>query len=297
MQSDLFGFFFKSVVVVVMLTNWVAPQTIASLGTFGDFKSPVSVKSLFVESFDELQAPIFAKAHMHKGTVANAVGSIWASYWKASDKRGEIRDQARAAAAGQGLFAWLSSSASLTLQALGDKTVTFVMSIVVGLLAIVLMVVYLFVIFFGDVMVIIGMTLGPLMISCLLFLYKPIQGLFDKWVLFMVSAGFYKLIAALVAVLTMGSITTIQTQVTAMYAQAVADTTGIGPTASTALFSGGGLMSIVMTVLYMAFGIFLMLKVGPLVDSLMRGTVSTGAQAVQKAAAQPAEAAAKAAAA
>ena len=281
-QGELATYFLKTIIVVVMLTNWVAPQTVASLGTFGNIRSPSSVKSLFVESFDQLQAPIFAKAGMNKGTMVNAIGSVWATYWKASDERGDIRDQARAKAKGKSWFAWISDSVSLTLDAVTDKVVTFFMSLLVGLAAYLLMGLYLFVIFFGDVMVIVGMTLGPLMISCLLF--KRVEFIFDGWLKFIISAGFYKLIAALVAVLTMGTINTIQTQVNAMYRTATLGATIENQT----LFTGGFLMSITMTLLYLAFGILMMLKVNEMTTSLMRGDFGSGAKAAQGAADQAA---------
>lgn len=281
-RGEVLAHFTKAVVVFVMLTNWVAPQTVASLGAFGNIISPVSVKSLFVDSFDALQAPIFAKAGMDKGTVVKAIGATWATFWQASDKRGEIRDAARAKAKGLSVFAWLTDSVSLTMDAIADKVITFVVSLVVAGLAIILMVIYLFVIYFGDILAIFGMVLGPLMIPCLLF--KKVDIIFDNWLKFIIQAGFYKLVAALTAVLTLGTISTIQTQVNAMYEKATLnDGTAAGAVGNQVLFTGGFILSLVMTLLYMGFGIFLMLKVSEVTTSLMSGNFGQGAKAVTQA--------------
>jgi len=287
-RGEFLAHFTKTVVVFVMLTNWVAPQTVVSLGTFGDIRSPVSVKSLLVDSFDELQAPIFATANMDKGSVVKAVGSIWAMYWKASDKRGEIRDAARARAKGLSVFAWLTDSVSLTMDAIADKAITFVVSIAVALLAISLMGAYLFVIYWGDILVIVGMVMGPLMVPCLLF--KKVEQLFDSWLKFIIQGGFYKLIAALIAALTLGTMNTIQNQVNAMYAKATLNDGSLaGAIGNQTLFAGGFILSLVMTVLYMLFGLVLMLKVSDLTTSLMNGQFGGGAKAVGQAGEQTAQ--------
>lgn len=275
----------NGVIVALMLANWAGPATIASLGQFGNISLPVSVKGLFVESFDELQAPIFAKAGMDKGTVVKAIGSTFATFWQASDKRGDIRDAARAKAAGKSVFAWITDSVSLSLQAIGDKVVTFFVSIVVSVAAVGLIVVYLFVIYFGDILVIFGMTLGPLMIPCLLF--PKVDYLFDNWLKFMIGSGFYKLIAALTAVLTLGTIKTIQIQVNAMYAKALNDTDSLS---NGTLFAGGFLLSTFMTVVYMLFGLFLMRQVHAIAQSLTTGNAGMGTKAVQSADSETAKA-------
>lgn len=287
-RGEVLAHFTKAVVVFVMLTNWVVPQTVASLGTFGDIRSPVSVKGLFVDSFNELQAPIFAKAGMDKGTVVKAVGATWATFWQASDKRGEIRGAARARAKGMSVFAWLTDSVSLTMDAIADKVITFVVSIGVALLAIGLMGAYLFVIYWGDILAIVGMVMGPLMVPCLLF--KKTEQIFDSWLKFIIQGGFYKLIAALLAVLTLGTINTIQTQVNAMYAKATLNDGSLaGAIGNQTLFAGGFILSLVMTVLYMVFGIALMLKVSDLTKSLMNGQFGDGAKAVGQAGEQTAQ--------
>lgn len=274
----------KGMIVFVMLASWTSSSSIPS-GLSGYHLPSSSVQDLVVDSFDQLQTPIFNKVGMDKGTMVKAVGNIWATYWKASDQRGNIRDQARAQAAGKSVWAWLSDNVSLSLDAIVDKAITFVVAIIVAALAVGLIGGYLFMIYLGDIMVIVGMTVGPLMVACLPFVYRPVAQLFDKWILFMISAGFFKLVAALVAALTIGTMATIQGMVNAMYAQA---TTSNASIANQTLFAGGFLASLVLTILYMLFGLILMLYIPKLVDGLMRGMVSPGVQGVQQAADQTA---------
>ena len=130
---------------------------------------------------------------------------------------------------------------------------------------------------------IIGMVFGPLLVPCLLL--GRLENIFDGWLKFMISGGFYKLIAALVAVLTLGTINTIQVQLNDMYAKAILnDGTLAGAAGAQTIFMGGFLISIVMTILYMLFGLFLMMRVGDLTSSLMNGNFGAGAKTVGQAA-------------
>lgn len=285
---------FRTALVFTMLSSWtsdVAPTSalggsVTAPGShtsvnMGDYRLPITVKNLLVDSFDELQGVVFQKAPgraMDKGDVIKAVGSVAYLFIDANHKRGEIRDAARAQAAGKSIWDWLSTSVSMNLDAMGDALMSVIVYLVVGFLAMILMVVYLFIIFYGDILVGLAMFLGPLMVPCLLF--PKLESLFDKWLHFIIQGGFYKLIAAFVAVLTLGTINTIQVQVTAMYATA---TLGADSIANQTLFSGGFLLSIVMTIVYMWFGIEIMKMVPQLTHSLMNGYLGAAASFMPKA--------------
>jgi type IV secretory pathway VirB6-like protein len=62
------------------------------------------------------------------------------------------------------------------------------------------MVVYIFVVLMADVLVAIGLTLGPIMIP--FYLMPVLSFLFDGWLRFMITAGFYKLVATVMLALT-----------------------------------------------------------------------------------------------
>ncbi len=69
-------------------------------------------------------------------------------------------------------------------------------SLIVGLA----MVVYLFVILMADVLVAVGLTLGPIMIP--FYLMPVLSFLFDGWLRFMITAGFFKLVATIMLAMT-----------------------------------------------------------------------------------------------
>ena len=71
------------------------------------------------------------------------------------------------------------------------------------------LVTFVFVINAGQVMMYVGLALGPILIPFLLI--PKLSFLFDGWLKFMISASLYKVVAVIVGLLAMGTITTIVT--------------------------------------------------------------------------------------
>ncbi len=288
-RADMGMLIIKLSVVLVLLANWmtygVGPSNeivkrfdtgSAELTKFATM--PISTEAIAVGSFDTLVNGMFKDfgGGGGKEKLFNVVGESWKKMWEASAKRDEIRSKA----AGQEINP--INKMVFFLDGLSDKAATFIVALVVGLLAIILMVVYLFVIYWGDIAALAGMFMGPIMVPGLLF--SRTEFLFDAWIKFMISAGFYKLIAAWTALVTMATVSEIQRVATNMYGKYVKSETSGGLESSiidSFSITGGFLLSIVMTVLYMIFAILLMWKVGDLVRSLMAGMGSMFASANQ----------------
>lgn len=303
-KADMFFHFFKAGIVLGMLASWVTygtgpnQETVSPIGMsaskIASYKMPVSVEDIAVNSFDSLVNGIFDKwaGGGGKEKVFNTVGQSWNMMWKASEKRDQIRDQALAAKttssnATQGLVDKVTSKLDVSarllvwLEKISDKIITFLVWLVVAFLAIILMAVYLFVIYCGDITALLGMFMGPIMVPGLL--YTRTEFLFEGWLKFMISAGFFKLIAAWLAMLTMKTVEQIQVVANNMYAKSAASS--VSGTAGQQIgngfmMDGGFFLSLVMTILYMLFAIFLMWQTWRLTDALMRGSAGmfTGAQ-------------------
>ena len=71
------------------------------------------------------------------------------------------------------------------------------------------LVTFVFVINAGQVMMYVGLALGPILIPFLLI--PKLSFLFDGWLKFMIAASLYKVVAVIVGLLAMGTITTIVT--------------------------------------------------------------------------------------
>jgi len=82
--------------------------------------------------------------------------------------------------------------------------VSTVLIVLAAIFIIFSMVTFVFVINAGTVMLYIGLALGPVLIPFLLI--QKLSFLFDGWLRFMIAASLYKVVAVLVAMLTLGTV-------------------------------------------------------------------------------------------
>lgn len=288
-KANLFLLVFKAGLVAAMLASWVNygvgpnQETVAPIGqasgTLSSYRMPISVEDIAVTSFDSLVDGMFDRfgGGGGKEKVFNVIGQSWSMMWQASEQRDRIRDQARVQLGTlERLVAWMEQ--------FGDKIITFLAALFVAFLALVLMALYLFVVYCGDIMAWLAMFMGPLMIPGLVF--GPLEFLFNSWLKAMISAGFFKIIAAWLALITMKTVEQIQIVANRMYATAAESgvSGSAGQQAGNAVMMDAGFaLSIVMTVLYMMFAIFLMWQVWYLTEMLMRGTSSNAVNSIQRA--------------
>lgn len=285
-KANIFLHCVKGVLVAGMLASWMNYGT----GSFGEnvtpigntssnlagYKLRVSVEDVMVNSFDGLVNGMFDRfaGGGGKEKLFSVVGQSWSMLWSASDKRDQIRDQAR-----QGmnplnrLVAWFEQ--------IGDKFITLVVAVIVGGLALLLMAVYLFVIYFGDILAFLGMFMGPIMIPGLVF--SPLQWLFDSWLKAMISAGFFKLIASWLALITMKTVELIQNIANKMYEATYNSTSATDVVINMVAFDAGFILSIVMTIVYLVFAILLMWQCWRLTEMMMKGSFMQGGMALQSA--------------
>lgn len=270
--SNIAMLILKVTLVMVMLGAWssggregAVPDWLPKNTLGGE-----TVESSLVKPFDELANGVFSKYNSWTGgsggksAVFNALSGSWRDLWSANAERGKIRDAVRSQI--DNPLTWIKT----WIEGIGDSIVTLIVSVFVFLAIAVLMVSYVFVLYFGDVIAIVGMILGPLMIPGLLF--KPLDFLFTNWLKLMISAGFYKIIAAVVAMLTLVSVSHVQAIANKMYLKFSNVNVSMGESVinGTAL-SAGFILSMVMTVLFLLFGIFLMWKVSHLTQYVMSG--------------------------
>lgn len=242
-KADLFKYVMVAMMTMYMLNNWAG-----------------STQSLMVGTFDTLRDQVVSQGVGGGGTqmtLAKGVGTAYANIRDAMLARQKARD------------AYLASLSNVFdrvaagVMDLPDIAMAYFMGLVVGFLAFILILGFFAVVFLGDLMVIIGMTLGPLMVPGLVF--PPLNHLWQSWLKFMISAGFYKIIAGIIVVLTLKTVNVIQSTAAAIYNenQAASNT----PLASYPL-------DVIMywtIILYMLLGIWMMRKSMDLTKMLMSG--------------------------
>ncbi len=283
-KANIFLHVVKAVLVLAMLASWVNygsgpnQEVVTPMGNgsarLSSYKLPISVEGVMVDSFDGIVNGMFDKfgGGGGKEKLFNVIAQSWAKMWEASDKREELRNKY---ATDLNPLSYIK----FWLQSMGDKIITFIFACVVAFLALLLMVIYVFVIYLGDIMALLGMFMGPLMLPCMLF--PPFSSLSDSWFKYMISAGFFKIIAAWTALVTMKTVEQIQVVANKMYEKMLASA-GTAETIQNGYVMGGGLViSMVMTVIYMGFAIFLMWQVWRITDSLMGGKVGQSINAAQ----------------
>lgn len=285
-KANLLVHCFKGVVVAAMLASWVNYGTgsnqerVVPVGqaaaSVSQFALPVSVEDMVVTPFDSLVNALFDRyaGGGGKEKLFNVVAASWMKMWEASDMRQEMRERIVQKLGPIDYLAWWVHS-------IGDRVLTFLVAAVVGLFALALILVYLFVIFFGDIIAYLGMFLGPIMIPGMLF--SPLKFLFESWLKFMLSAGFFKLIAAWLTITTMKTVEFAQEVANRMY-QKMLDSPDLASAAgNSTLMAGGLILSAIMTVIYMGFGILLMRQVWLVTGAVMSGSAGMGVRASQDA--------------
>jgi hypothetical protein len=292
----------KGVLVAAMLASWVNygtgpnQETVSPAGTasatLSKYKLPVSVEDIVITPFDGIASGVFSKfsGGAGKEKVVTTLGSIWDMMWKASAQRDQMREDAMKAASAKADGFWdkLSNAAgqitaylALLIEKIGDKIVTFVAIIVISIFAVMMMLEYLYVIYWGDLMAFLGMFVGPILVPCLL--WERFERFFDAWVKWMIEAGFYKLIAAWVAVLTLKTVEQIQVVANNMYQKTMTAPATVADGAANVTFAFAFIISIVMTVFYMYFGIRMMRQVPDLAGKVTSGQAGGGAKGAMKA--------------
>ncbi len=198
-SDDLVGslsiFGATSMFIYLVLMLYMPPR--AGVSTWGG--SPVYMAQIFTGGFEEYARKIAANS----GINVPGMGANWNSLQAVGAKMfwNSIRELLEYAA---GLHLLPEKPDMLDyLKALAIGLPRFlhvglalIASIFVGLA----MVVYVFVVLMADVLVAVGLTLGPIMIP--FYLMPVLSFLFDGWLRFMITAGFYKLVATVMLALT-----------------------------------------------------------------------------------------------
>jgi len=291
----------KGVLVAAMLASWVNygtgpnQENVSPAGTasaaLSKYQLPVSVEDIVITPFDNVASGVFAKfsGGAGKEKVITSLGGIWDMMWKASAQRDQMREDAMKAASAKA-DNWLDKVSNaagqisaylvLLIEKIGDKLVTFLAIIVISFFAVWMMIEYLYVIYWGDLMAFLGMFLGPIMVPCLL--WSRFDKFFDAWLRWMIEAGFYKLIAAWVAILTLKTVEQIQVVANNMYAKTMIPPGSVADAAANVSFAFAFIISIVLTVFYMYFGIRMMRQVPALASAAVAGAAGKGASTTMK---------------
>ncbi|MDP2835182.1 MAG: type IV secretion system protein [Pseudomonadota bacterium] len=184
-----------SAFIFTVLMLYMPPR--AGVGTWGG--SPVYMAQIFTSGFEDYAKKIAGSS----GIAPPGAGGSWDSmqavgaklFWNSMSELGRF-------AAGAHLMPdkpdWMDY---LIAMAKGFFRIPHILLALIAQLFVGLaMVVYLFIILMADVLVAIGLTLGPIMIP--FYLMPVLSFLFDGWLRFMITAGFFKLVATIMLALT-----------------------------------------------------------------------------------------------
>ena len=236
----------------------------------------IQAKQLFVDSFDELQAKMMDGSGSGKDGAARdmrmtqGVGQIGKVWSKINDAYAE-REKVRAAQDAE-----LKSYQKVIrfLDTLGDLILTRILFIAISGFMFVLMILYVIMMYFGDLLMVLGMIVGPIMIPCLLF--KPLQQVWNNWLAFMIQAGLYKVIGGAIITLTVGTLSTIQDVTNSIFV-ASRESNKI---ADIGVMTGALPLSWVMMFAYLFLAIFSMIKAYEISRALMGGGISAAMNGV-----------------
>ncbi len=184
-----------SAFIWIVLMLYMPPR--AGVGTWGG--SPVYMAQIFTSGFEDYARKIAGNS----GISPPGAGGDWNSmqavgaklFWNSMSELGRFASGAHLMPAKPDWMDYIIAMARMSFR-IPHLFLALVAQIVVGLA----MVVYLFVILMADVLVAIGLTLGPIMIP--FYLMPVLSFLFDGWLRFMITAGFFKLVATIMLALT-----------------------------------------------------------------------------------------------
>jgi type IV secretory pathway VirB6-like protein len=89
----------------------------------------------------------------------------------------------------------ITTGLSSVFKALGDLP-SYLLRLVAAYYVAAMMAAYVIVLFTSILILGVGITIGPLLVPCLIF--TPLENLFSNWLGFMITGGFYKIVAAIV---------------------------------------------------------------------------------------------------
>jgi type IV secretory pathway VirB6-like protein len=188
---SLFGASSMFVFLVMML--YMPPR--AGVGTWAG--SPVYMAQIFTGGFEDYAKRIAANSGIAgMGANWNSMQAVGAKlFWNSIRELLEYAAGLHMLPEKPDMLDYLKALA-IGLPRFLHVGLALIASIFVGLA----MVVYVFVVLMADVLVAIGLTLGPIMIP--FYLMPVLSFLFDGWLRFMITAGFYKLVATVMLALT-----------------------------------------------------------------------------------------------
>lgn len=196
-----------SVFIFVVLMLYMPPR--AGVGTWGG--SPAYMATMFTGGFEDYAKKIAGSSGIAgmgvKWDSMQAVGAKM--FWNSMSELGRFASGAHLLPEKPGWDDYLIAMAKAFLR-IPHILLALIAQLFVGLA----MVVYLFVILMADVLVAIGLTLGPIMIP--FYLMPVLSFLFDGWLRFMITAGFYKLVATVMLALTYNLVKELETTSTAL---------------------------------------------------------------------------------
>lgn len=189
----LFGATSTFIWLVMML--YMPPR--AGVGTWGG--SPVYMAQIFTSGFEDYARKIAGNS----GISPPGAGGDWNSmqavgaklFWNSMSELGRFASGAHLMPDKPDFTDYVIAMAKGFFR-IPHILLALIAQLFVGLA----MVVYLFVILMADVLVAIGLTLGPIMIP--FYLMPVLSHLFDGWLRFMITAGFFKLVATIMLALT-----------------------------------------------------------------------------------------------
>lgn len=188
---SLFGASSMFIFLVMML--YMPPR--AGVGTWAG--SPVYMAQIFTGGFEDYAKKIAANSGIAAmGANWNSMQAVGAKlFWKSIVELQQYAAGAQLLPDNPGWTDYLIAMAK-GLFRIPHIFLALIASLFVGLA----MVVYIFVVLMADVLVAVGLTLGPIMIP--FYLMPVLSFLFDGWLRFMITAGFYKLVATVMLALT-----------------------------------------------------------------------------------------------
>jgi hypothetical protein len=268
---------FATAVMLVLMNSWTpgSPNTAtidtrvgaAASANFSQFRVPGwTVKGMLVDSFDGLRDKVVAQAvgasTTDSGPVVAAKGAVkaWTDIQNGKAARDTVRDAAMAK-----MNIW--DKIGVYLAGFTDTMVSGILGFFIALGFIVLILAFFITVFYGDLLSVLGMIVGPLMVPALMF--PPLNWLWQNWLKYMIQAGFYKIISGVFIVLSLTTITQIQSQATLILAKAQATP---GTAASAAALAALDVFTVVLTIFYLALAIWMMWKVHVISDMLVAGS-------------------------
>ncbi|MBU1666539.1 MAG: type IV secretion system protein [Gammaproteobacteria bacterium] len=248
----LFGAVSTFILLVMML--YMPPR--AGVGTWGG--SPVYMAQIFTGGFEDYARKIAGNSGIPEMTGAGWSNLLGVAVKMFQNSVLQLMHYAEGAHLLPDSPKWWDYVPALFREVL--RIPHIILGLIAAIFVEVAMVIYIFVVLMADVLVVVGLTLGPIMIP--FYLMPVLSFLFDGWLRFMITAGFFKLVATVMLGLTYNLVKELT-----ITSKSLADT-------SNQLTAGvwvGDLMSLLLAVVISILTLLLMWQVPSIAAALTQG--------------------------